>query len=425
MRRQYRFLRVCHLYYQDALPSFFAKYPGIEKREYSYQIEKLLGEKLNNGNAFSLAMRKLGHESNEIVYDVEVIQKKWAEENSIVYSRDRWIEEIVLAQIKHYKPEILYFQHFPPLPFSIWRNLKEICPSIKKIVIHRAWPGDWDEVGAADLLLVGTRQMVRQYQSHRHAPRLLYHYFDETVLEMLDKSQAPIEYELTFLGSSGLGYGILHSPRYWLLLELLKKTDIRMWLDEPTIPKSHFMKKCKEISRDFVGFWLGFLSEQILESILLKYKDNSRVNRLVEDCISKKKGLMAPKKRLRNLYPNRCFSPVYGMDYYKILANSVISLQKHIHTAEGDVGAIRLFQATGVGSCMLTDTGNNLGDLFEDGKEVLTYSGTGDALDKIKYLIENPIDRQAIALAGQKRTMKDHTAIKRCEQIEEWLNEIL
>ena len=134
---------------------------------------------------------------------------------------------------------------------------------------------------------------------------------------------------------------------------------------------------------------------------------------------------MIPRKGLRNLYPNRCLPPVYGIDYYKILANSAISFQRHIHTAEGDVGAIRLFQATGVGSCMLTDTGNNLGDLFEDGKEVLTYSGTSDALDKIRYLHENPKDRQAIALAGQKRTMKDHTAIKRCEQIEEWLNEIL
>jgi len=84
-----------------------------------------------------------------------------------------------------------------------------------------------------------------------------------------------------------------------------------------------------------------------------------------------------------------------------------------------------MFQATGMGACLLTDTGNNMSDLFDEDTEVVTYSSTEECVEKLDYLLKHDDKRREIARAGQRRTLRDHTTQKRCEQIHEWLNELL
>ena len=78
-----------------------------------------------------------------------------------------------------------------------------------------------------------------------------------------------------------------------------------------------------------------------------------------------------------------------------------------------------MFEATGVGACLLTDAGSNLGDLFLDDYEVVTYRSIDEAIEKSKFLIENDDERRAIAMRGQARTLRHHTIRNRCELIDE------
>jgi hypothetical protein len=48
-----------------------------------------------------------------------------------------------------------------------------------------------------------------------------------------------------------------------------------------------------------------------------------------------------------------------------------VALNRHIAAAEGHANNMRLYEATGVGTCLLTDRGSNLGELFEVGREVI------------------------------------------------------
>ena len=80
---------------------------------------------------------------------------------------------------------------------------------------------------------------------------------------------------------------------------------------------------------------------------------------------------------------------------------------------------MRLFEATGVGTCLLSDTRENMPDLFEVDKEVVTYSTIDEAVEKVNYLLENEDVRKEIASAGQRRTLKDHTIFNRYQQIDE------
>ncbi len=74
---------------------------------------------------------------------------------------------------------------------------------------------------------------------------------------------------------------------------------------------------------------------------------------------------------------------------------------------------MRLYEATGVGTCLLTDWKENLSELFDPGREVVTYKNTDEAIEKVRYLLDHESERTAIAAAGQRRTLRDHTANQR------------
>ncbi len=80
---------------------------------------------------------------------------------------------------------------------------------------------------------------------------------------------------------------------------------------------------------------------------------------------------------------------------------------------------MRLFEATGVGSCLLTDWKNNLSDLFEPDAEVVAYRNAEECIEKAEYLLRHEGERQKIAAAGQCRTLRDHTFARRAEQLDQ------
>jgi spore maturation protein CgeB len=70
---------------------------------------------------------------------------------------------------------------------------------------------------------------------------------------------------------------------------------------------------------------------------------------------------------------DRVVGTVYGLDMYDVFRSSRVTINHH-----GDVGPfannLRLFEATGVGTALLTDRKSNLSELFEPDVEVLAYS---------------------------------------------------
>ncbi len=100
---------------------------------------------------------------------------------------------------------------------------------------------------------------------------------------------------------------------------------------------------------------------------------------------------------------------VWGLDMYRALARSRVTLNRHINVAENYANNMRLYEATGVGSLLITDRKDNLGELFEIGKEVVAYNSPEEAAELIRHYIAHPDDAQAIAKAGQARTLREHT----------------
>jgi hypothetical protein len=100
---------------------------------------------------------------------------------------------------------------------------------------------------------------------------------------------------------------------------------------------------------------------------------------------------------------------VWGLDMYRALARSRITLNRHIGVAGSYANNMRLYEATGVGTLLLTDAKKNLGDLFAEGTEVVAYQDADDAVQQISALLADPQRVAAIAAAGQRRTLGEHT----------------
>jgi spore maturation protein CgeB len=108
---------------------------------------------------------------------------------------------------------------------------------------------------------------------------------------------------------------------------------------------------------------------------------------------------------------------VWGLDMYRALASSRLALNRHINVAENNANNMRLYEATGVGTLLITDRKDNLGELFEVGKEVVVYSRPEEAAELINYYIAHPDEARAIALAGQARTLREHTYAQRMQEL--------
>ena len=109
--------------------------------------------------------------------------------------------------------------------------------------------------------------------------------------------------------------------------------------------------------------------------------------------------------------------PVYGIDMYQTLRNSKIVINNHISAVKHYASNQRLYEVTGVGTMLLTDEASNLEEIFHIDKEVVSYSNAKECANIAKYYLENPNEREAIALAGKQRTLTSHTVEHRSHNI--------
>jgi len=434
--KHYRIVRIVPLSYQGAILNFYVKNPGIHTKSYDIQLTELLQQKYSYTDSFSRAMRAIGNDAFELIYDFKDLQIIWAKEKNVKINEKNWQTEVILAQIKDIRPDIIFFQDIHSLPYTVRSQLKSLFPFVKLIVYFRGYPGGdpqfiRKEFGDADVLLVGSPILLEKCTSVGLKPYMIYHSFDDDILIKLssnDNLNNQSFYDFTFLGSSGYGYGKGHSMRYWILEELIRRTILQCWLDERSNIK---------LNQTFFNMSLKLFIRTLLKNILEDYNpwilhgiENANwmpgnIRRIAHKIDRPQRNEFIPTKPLYKKYPSRCYQSKYGIEMYRILKQSKITLNIHSNNANGTVDNLRLFQATGVGTCLLTDTGANMKDLFIEDREIVTYSSIEECIEKVTYLLEHDDVRREIARAGQQRTLRDHTALNRCMQIDEILQKML
>jgi spore maturation protein CgeB len=106
------------------------------------------------------------------------------------------------------------------------------------------------------------------------------------------------------------------------------------------------------------------------------------------------------------------------------LLESFATVNIHGEAAGEEAVNMRLFEATGVGTCLLTDWKPSLIELFDE-DEVVSFRSADEFVERVRWLEDNPGQRDAIAQAGNRRTLRDHTFGNRVGDLLEVVNEVL
>ena len=103
------------------------------------------------------------------------------------------------------------------------------------------------------------------------------------------------------------------------------------------------------------------------------------------------------------------------------MASSKVIFNAH-RDEPADYSNIRIFEATGLGACLITDKPDKVKQYFVPDEEILTYSNMDECVEKVNYVLNNEVVRKEIARKGQLRTMNNYTTMHHCEKIHEVLS---
>ncbi len=401
----YRFLKI-QTDEQFYLRPFLALHPEYKTLSYDelfkVYIRDCCGWQLN----YPTYLAKLGNEADKICINFEFLQKQWAKEHGVKYDRKDWLKQIVAAQLKAFKPDVLLLDDLYVLDADFRRFLRESCPNPVKIIGWRAAPTvDYSVFRDVDLMLTCTPLFARQMREHGVNAELMMHAFEPSILQMTNDSEAR-DIDFSFVGGIVLKNGF-HNERWSLLKCMLSATNLEIWgsvIEEQQTP-SIADKLQWRVGRafDLVG----------LDAMASKLPSLSR------------RQFGAEATNVMRDYGERLHDQVVALEYFKILSRSKLNLNKHIDCAEEFAGNVRLFEATGMGACLITDWKINLPEMFEPDAEIVAYRTPEECAEKVRYLLDHESERQAIAAAGQRRTLQDHTYEKRSEQLDSIVKRLL
>lgn len=124
-------------------------------------------------------------------------------------------------------------------------------------------------------------------------------------------------------------------------------------------------------------------------------------------------------------YPDNIHPPCSDEDMIALYSRSHISLgflevfddhtsrhrlvKQHIHLREFDAPMCRALYCTGYM--------DELAEMFEPDKEMLTYRNQHELLDKVRYYLKHPDKAEKIRQAGYERALRDHTYHKRFQDL--------
>ena len=409
---------------------YLEKNPKFINIGYKKMLESYFDSNIIYSDSFSSSFNALGQDAYEIIADFEILQKQWARENGVECVSESWMGEILLAQIKKLKPDIVYFQsiewNIPGQLFSdrksdnLIKILKEECPFIKKFIIYSGYPSDTDSIEGADIFFTSDPGIFKHYKGQGLKSMVMYHSFDERIIKKLDGTGK--KHNFSFVGSSRAP-----ESRYWALRQLLCETDLKVWIyDKPPHKTISIDPKysIKQYVRSALKRGFQLFSDDRVNFLANSNSIHDKIRNIFLE-IFREREKEGKEPLLDELFPERCNLPVMGMDMYNLLHQSKITFNKHADKSFGNVGNMRMFEATGVSTCLVTDTGYNMDDLFEPDKEIVTYSSTDEAVEKVNYLLNHPDEAEKIAKAGQTRTLKDHTTMNRCQQIDQAIKKLL
>ncbi len=372
------------VYYPAYLEQFYARRPGLAAEPYAAQHAALIDDCFGSSDFWTHALSQLGYETCDLIINAEPMQRAWAAERGPAFDEANWLFQITEAQVRDFRPDVLIVADYSTVTAAFLRRLRDACPSLKLVLGWCGAPyGDASVFAEWDVVLSCVPELVSHFREAGHRSRHVNHAFEPRVLERLEGETATAA-DFAFIGSL-VKFERFHLGREKLLSRLVKETGLQIWSAVVRPPSS----RLGSVARFLRGAW------------------------------------RSPQTSVDARIARRARPPLFGLDMFRQLRASRVALNTHIDISTHSASNMRLFEATGVGACLLTDWKENLGELFEPDAEVVAYRDAEECVEKVKYLLAHESRRRDIAAAGQRRTLRDHSFASRAAVIDAIIREEL
>lgn len=361
---------VVDTYYPAFLASVYREMPGLSSASYQKQLDALLGQCFGTSDFYSRHLNGLGCTARDLIVNCVPLQSAWAKEAGQGFSG--------------------MFMRIPPRTYRI--------PMVGRLLA--ALPG------LLDMAIAQVREFkpdVLYCQDLSFFPPESLAAIKKEVKLVVGQIACPLPPEAFLAGYDLILTSFPHFvPR--LKAKGIASEYLRIGFD------TRVLERLGEVAKDVGASFVGGISRHHGKAIpVLEYL---ALNTPIQffgygaDSLDRDSPIVA-----------RHHGEVWGLDMYRSLARSRVTLNRHINVAENYANNMRLYEATGVGSLLITDRKDNLGELFEIGKEIVAYSSKEEAAEMINHYLAHPEEAEAIARAGQARTLREHTYQRRMEEL--------
>jgi spore maturation protein CgeB len=356
--------------YRAFVEQMYERQPGLADAPYDEQLMARNATFFGVGDAYTRALRSRGHDAHDIHMNNPTMQAAWVRENG---------------------------------PVELGRRMRSRRFRMRRGIVP------WLSRGPDDDMLVDV--LAAQVAQHR----------PEVVLNH-DISWVPPDVLRRIVGPGTLLIGQHAAPPYPAADYTAYDLIVSSW--PPTIRRMRaagiraehlglgfdpaVLEQLGPIEQDLPLTFVGSLSE-------LHTARTSLIETLCQEIPEMR--IFAPSARgLPRTSPiHHCYAgPAYGLDMFRVLARSQVTINHH-GFPEPHANNMRLFEATGVGTLLLTDNKPDLVQYFNVGSEVMTYNTSTGCLRAI--VNTSPTTRDEVAASGQRRTLAAHTWDQRISEL--------
>jgi spore maturation protein CgeB len=346
-----------HEFYQGFLNDFYREHPSLCSEAHHLQIETLINSGFGVGHSLAPSMKALGWDARIIIANAIPAQISWAKEHNIAGSETLTAHELLRIQIEEFRPDILYITS--PITFDA-RFVNSVSHKAKVVIGWRAAeiPVGTD-FSCFDLVLSSHENS--RLEALKHGAKSVMHFLPgvpDNLGAMLANTTP--EFDVVFTGQCSP----VHTRRIAMLQAVSKAL-----LTDPDADYS-------------IGFYIP--EQPALPVGLCMHNQGAR----------------------------------WGAAMFRALRSGKIVINAQIDICPTEAGNMRLFEATGVGSFLLTDYHPNIVQYFQPGVELETYSDEVQLVSKIKTYLKDEKSRFKIADAGRKRCLRENSMSIRAKQFE-------
>jgi hypothetical protein len=283
--------------------------------------------------------------------------------------------------IREEKPQVLFFDNPAFLDAGAITSIRAL-PAAPLLVTHfcaALRPEAEMNLRSYDLVLCCSPYFVDQAQARGATTQLHYHAAPPAALALAEPPLKDRLRRACFIGSIVPG-SRYHSRRLQLLRQVCRAgMPIDIYSDTP--------------------------ASRMLGALRRRRGPESRLVRSLE---SLERRLASGSPLHRSLRP-----PVYGPAMFHTMQRHLCAVNVHAGMAQGCAANMRLFEAAALGVCLISEDHSNLTDLFEPGREILTYGSASELIDRIRFCVDNPHEACAIGERARQRALTTHRYVDR------------